>query len=157
MPNTKHSLPDNARFASIEILQQGLVDAIDLAAQTKQAHWTVSGPNFIALHELFDQLHTDVDGFSDLLAERIAILGGQPHGTIQSVERQSQLETYPTDIKAQAEHIEHLGSAFAKFGKALREAIGKASEIGDEVTADILTEVTRGIDKALWFIETHAH
>ncbi len=154
---TKNTLPDNTRLASIAVLQQSLVNAIDLAAQTKQAHWTVSGPNFIALHELFDQLHTDTDGFSDLLAERISMLGGQPQGTIQSVEHQSQLEAYPTDIRDQAQHIEHLSTAFAKFSDVLRSAISEASGFGDEVTADIFTEVTRGADKALWFIEAHAH
>ena len=155
MTKTKNTLPDNTRLSIITILQQSLIDAIDLGAQTKQAHWTVKGPSFIALHELFDQLHADVDGFADLLAERIVILGGQPQGTIESVESHSRLAIYPPDISSQDAHIEHLSSSFAKFSEALRGAISEASEIGDEVSADIFTEITRGADKALWLIEAH--
>ena len=53
---TRNDLPDNTRKAAIELLQKRLADVVDLSTQAKQAHWNVKGPNFIALHELFDSV-----------------------------------------------------------------------------------------------------
>jgi len=56
MFDTRNDLPANTRTKVIELLNARLADAIDLGAQTKHAHWNVKGPNFIALHELFDKV-----------------------------------------------------------------------------------------------------
>jgi starvation-inducible DNA-binding protein len=52
-------------------------------------------------------------------------------------------------------HVEALSSALAAFGKAARKGIDQANELGDLDTADLFTEVSRGIDKWLWFVEAH--
>ena len=52
-------------------------------------------------------------------------------------------------------HVEALSSALATFGKAARKAISEANDIGDLDTADLFTEISRGIDKWLWFVEAH--
>ncbi len=52
-------------------------------------------------------------------------------------------------------HVEALSSALAAFGKAARQAIDQANDLGDLDTADLFTEVSRGIDKWLWFVEAH--
>jgi starvation-inducible DNA-binding protein len=51
--------------------------------------------------------------------------------------------------------VEALSSALAAFGKSARKAIGEADDLGDLDTADLFTEVSRGIDKWLWFVEAH--
>ena len=91
MFETKNTLPDNTRKAMINVLQKRLSDTIDLAAQAKQAHWNVKGPNFIALHELFDGLHGELTAHTDLIAERLVALGGQAYGMIQDAARQTSL------------------------------------------------------------------
>lgn len=153
---TKHDLSANTRQAAIDVLQASLADAIDLGLQTKQAHWTVKGPHFIALHELFDQLYSTVTEHVDTIAERIAILGGAPRGTSQAVAGETTLAAYPLDIVNGSDHVEALSSAYARYGKAVRQAMADAGEIGDEDTVDLLTGVSRDIDKSLWFIEAHA-
>jgi starvation-inducible DNA-binding protein len=45
--------------------------------------------------------------------------------------------------------------ALAAFGRSARKAIDVANELGDLDTADIFTEISRGIDKWLWFVEAH--
>jgi starvation-inducible DNA-binding protein len=148
-------LANNIRKAAIDLLQARLADAVDLAAQCKQAHWNVKGPNFIALHELFDKIASDVAGYADLIAERIATLGAIAEGTAVVAAERSTLPQYPLCIAKGAEHIEALATALAGFGKVVRANIEQAAEIGDRDTADIFTEVSRGVDKNLWFVEAH--
>lgn len=157
MHPTKNRLDSAIRNQIIDLLQLRLADAVDLTTQTKQAHWNVKGPNFIALHELFDTLHTEMDDFTDTIAERLVALGGQAYGTAREAAKRSQLSEYPVNASTSAAHIDALSSAFAAFGDAVRKAIDTAAEIGDQDTSDVFTEVSRGVDKALWFIEAHAN
>ena len=69
--NTKIDIEKDTREKVIEILNQRLADASDLKSQAKQAHWNVKGMNFIALHELFDRVSTELDPHVDDIAERI--------------------------------------------------------------------------------------
>lgn len=74
MQKTHNTLPEEIRIQSVALLNKHLAAAIDLHAQMKQAHWNVRGPGFIAIHELFDRVSTEVENYSDLLAERAAPL-----------------------------------------------------------------------------------
>jgi hypothetical protein len=76
MNKTRNTLHETIRAQSVELLNKHLAAAIDLHAQTKQAHWNVRGPNFIAIHELFDRVSEQVETYSDMLAERAGGLGG---------------------------------------------------------------------------------
>jgi starvation-inducible DNA-binding protein len=152
---TKHDLPEKARAGLIEILNQHLAEAIDLQLQGKQAHWNVKGPNFIALHQLFDKVVDHAAEAADLMAERVVQLGGVAEGTVRNVAQASELEAYPVDIATGAEHVEALSAALATFGSRVREAIDETAKLGDAGTADIFTEVSRGTDKLLWFVEAH--
>jgi starvation-inducible DNA-binding protein len=155
MHKTKNSLSQNVRQQAIELLNQNLALAIDLKLQTKQAHWNVKGPSFIALHELFDQVATAAEAFSDLIAERVTSLGGTAEGTVPAVAQRSTLAAYPLKISAGKDHVEALSSALAAFGKSVRGAIDEATKFGDADTADIFTEVSRETDKQLWLVEAH--
>jgi starvation-inducible DNA-binding protein len=155
MAKTRNDLPDNTRKAMIATLNARLVDAIDLRLAIKQAHWNVKGPNFIALHELFDQIQARVDTNVDDIAERAVALGGNAHGTIQTVVGGSKLEAYPTDLNEQKAHVAAVADRLAAFGKLVREAIDAADEANDKDTADLFTGISRQVDKDLWFVEAH--
>ena len=155
MFKTKNDLPEHVRGKVIELLNAHLADAIDLQTQTKQAHWNVKGPNFIALHELFDKVNEEVEDYVDDLAERAVQLGGVAEGTARAVAKRSTLSEYPASAVDGRSHVEALSSALATFGKSVRKAIDKANELGDLDTADLFTEISRGIDKWLWFVEAH--
>lgn len=156
MHPTKNSLPDDKRRGLVALLQDRLYDAVDLTTQAKQAHWNVKGPSFIALHELFDSVHGELDGHSDMIAERLVILGGQAHGTARAAAAHSSLPEYPLDATAQDVHVEAFSSALAAFGAHLRDAIDAAEDLGDADTADLFTEISRAIDKSVWFVEAHS-
>jgi starvation-inducible DNA-binding protein len=152
---TKNDLPETTRTKMIELLNARLADAIDLQTQTKQAHWNVKGPHFFALHELFDKVSEDVEDYVDDLAERAVQLGGTALGTSRAVAKASSLPEYPLTITAGHDHVVALSTALAGFGKSIRAGIERADELKDKDTADLFTEVSRGVDKWLWFVEAH--
>ena len=155
MHNTKNDLPLETREKVIETLNSRLADAIDLKSQAKQAHWNVKGRNFIALHELFDQVSTEVETYVDTIAERVTILGGTALGTLRVAAQKSSLNDYPLEITDGESHVEALSTAMADFTKRVRVNIDEADKLGDMVTADLFTEVARGVDKLVWFVEAH--
>jgi len=156
MHKTKNDLPEKVRVQMITLLQERLAEALDLGSQAKQAHWNVKGPSFIALHELFDEVYEHVDDHVDTLAERIIQFGGVAEGTIRVAAKRSQLPEYPLTLINGKEHVEALSRSLAYFGETIRKAINQADEIGDKGTADIFTEISRSLDKDLWFVEAHA-
>ena len=155
MHRTKNDLSEKVRIQVAGLLQERLADAIDLVTHAKQAHWNVKGPSFIALHELFDKVYENAGEYADLIAERIMQLGGTATGTVREVAKQSQLPEYPLTIASGREHVEALSRSVAYFASVIRQGIDRADEIGDKDTADIFTEISRGADKDLWFIEAH--
>jgi starvation-inducible DNA-binding protein len=152
---TANDLPADTRETVVELLQCRLADAIDLQGNAKQAHWNVKGPNFIALHELFDQVYAAVTEFVDLIAERLVQLGGVAEGTVKVVADRSELPEYPSDITWWEDHVDEMTRSLGEFGKRARAAIDVAAEAGDQDTADLFTEVSRGVDKQLWFVSAH--
>ncbi|MDF3054119.1 MAG: Ferritin Dps family protein [Gammaproteobacteria bacterium] len=139
----------------INLLNQSLANAIALKLQAKQAHWNVKGPNFIALHELFDKVSGEVDGYADMLAERAVQLGGLAEGTLQHIGAANSLDLYPADTQDEQEHIKALSRSIFKFADGTRQLIKQAAEANDDVTADVCTEVTRGMDMLYWFVSAH--
>ena len=153
---TSHlDLSEHVRRTSIAMLQARLSDALDLEAQTKQAHWNVKGRNFIQLHEFFDSIHSHTEVFVDLLAERITTLGGVADGRVQTTAKSSQLYEYALETKDGGDHLKALAAALAEFGKLVRGDIDASAEGGDADTSDIFTEISRETDKQLWFVEAH--
>jgi starvation-inducible DNA-binding protein len=156
MYETENDLAQSRRSALIDLMNQRLADAVDLQTQMKQAHWNVKGPHFIGLHELFDQIDEAVEAYVDLIAERIVQLGGVAEGTARVAAARSRLEEYPLDIADGCAHVEAVAKALSTFGQEARNTIDEADGLGDADTADIFTEVSRGIDKWLWFVEAHS-
>jgi len=152
---TKNDLAEETRVEVITLLNQRLAESIDLQTQCKQAHWNVKGPAFIGLHKLFDDVNEDVEGYVDLIAERIVQLGGIAEGTVGAAEGRSSLPDYPLALSTGAEHVAALSDALAAFGRAARIGIEEMNELKDAGSADLLTEVSRGVDKWLWFVEAH--
>jgi len=152
---TKNDLAEATRVKVIELLNARLADCKDLETQTKQAHWNVKGPHFISLHLLFDNINEAVENYVDEIAERAVQLGGVAEGTARVVAKRSSLPEYPLHAADGHSHVEALSTALAAFGKSARQAIDQANELGDLDTADLFTEVSRGVDKWLWFVEAH--
>jgi starvation-inducible DNA-binding protein len=152
---TKNDLPESTRVEVASLFNAWLADAIDLQAQCKQAHWNVKGPDFIALHTLFDQVSEAAEGYIDLIAERIVQLGGIAEGTISTAAARTRLPDYPLRVVHAQTHIAALSDALAAFGHEVRVGIAEMADLEDAGSADLLTGVSRDVDKWLWFVEAH--
>jgi starvation-inducible DNA-binding protein len=155
MYETENDISSERRLELILLLNQRLADAVDLQMQLKQAHWNVKGPHFIGLHELFDDIDEAVESYVDLIAERIVQLGGIAEGTVRVSAERSRLEEYPLVIADGMAHVEAVAKALSTFGRETRASIDETASLGDADAADIFTEISRGVDKYLWFVEAH--
>jgi len=156
MYETENDIPKSTRAELNALINQRLADVIDLQLQLKQAHWNVKGPHFIGLHELFDKIAEEVEAYVDEIAERVVQLGGIAQGTVRVAAARSRLEEYPLTIADGAAHVEAVAKGLSTFGREARISIDEANALDDADTADLFTEVSRGIDKWLWFVEAHS-
>ena len=147
-------LPEEQQAKLIELLNRRLADTIDLQLQSRQAYWNVKGPHFMALRELFDKVTEGVEEYTNLIAEHIVQLGGMAEGTAQAVARRTSLDEYRLATADGQGYIDALSTTLTAFGKHARYASEQATLLQDTDTADIFTEIARGIDKLLWFVET---
>lgn len=152
---TRIDLSTEVRSQVAEILNQSLAATLDLKTQTKQAHWNVKGMDFYQLHELFDEMAGELEEYVDMVAERVTALGGTAMGTARVAASESILPEYPFDAITGEEHVTALAERFSAYAKHVREAIDTTDDLGDADTADLYTEISRTIDKRLWFLEAH--
>lgn len=152
---TKHDLPEASRAELVDLLNQHIADLADLHSQTKQAHWNVKGMEFFTLHKLFDQLADGLLAFVDMNAERVTALGGDAMGTVRMAADNTRLDEFPNDLTDGRGFVEALVDRYSTYGAFVRDSIPVAEDLGDMDTADLFTEVSREIDKNLYFLEAH--
>ncbi|MBX6421403.1 MAG: DNA starvation/stationary phase protection protein Dps [Nevskia sp.] len=152
---TQIDLPAQARSQAVALLNQQLADTLDLFTQVKQAHWNVKGMHFIALHELFDRLAEEAEGYTDDLAERATALGGVAQGTARVAAKVSRLPEIAIEGLDGKAAVKALAERYAALAASTRAAIEAANRLGDASTADLFTEISRGLDKSLWLLEAH--
>jgi len=152
---TRVDLSQETRIQVVKVLTRTLASTLDLKTQVKQAHWNVKGSDFYALHELFDSMAGELEEFVDLVAERITALGAVAQGTARMAAAASFLPEYPLDVVDGIAHVTALAERFAQYGEHVRSGIDQSDVAGDKDTADLYTEISRTIDKRLWFLEAH--
>ncbi len=152
---TRIDIPQCTRVPMVDLLNQQLADTFDLYSQVKQAHWNVKGMNFMSLHVLFDDLAANFDRYADDIAERATALGGLAKGTARMAAENSQMEELPSEMTDGKEFVIAMADRFAAYGASSRAAIKRAEDENDAVTADLFTEITREVNKSLYFLESH--
>lgn len=154
---TRNNMADETRQSVVEILTAQLADMLDLHSHIKHAHWNVKGVHFRSLHLLFDEAAENLEEYIDTVAERITALGGYAPGTLRMGAAASRLPEYPADAIEGMDHVEALSERYGILGKSTRDGIDSTDELGDAGTSDMLTDVSRDLDKYLWFIESFAN
>ncbi|GAB7095385.1 DNA starvation/stationary phase protection protein Dps [Halolamina litorea] len=153
--STRNDIEPEVREEVARALNQALADTTDLQTQAKHAHWNVKGMQFRELHLLFDEQAELLAEQADILAERLTALGGTAHGTARQAAANSQLGEFPPDTTEGSECVVALADRFAAHAANMRAWIDTTAAIGDADTSDMFTELSREIDKQLWFLEAH--
>ncbi len=153
--STRIDIPSENRTELIAFLNLSLALTLDLKTQVKQAHWNVKGMNFYQLHQLFDEMATQLDDYVDLIAERVTTIGGMAMGTVRVAAETSTLPEFPFEIIDGKDHVIAIADRIAPYAKIVREMIDQTSDLEDADTADLFTEISRTMDKYLWFLEAH--
>lgn len=149
------ALPEDVKVALVETLNIALATTNDLHSQVKQAHWNIKGPQFFARHELFDAMAGRLRGFADVIAERATTMGGYASGTTRLSAEHSKLPEYELRAVDGKQHIKALVDRFSDYAAFVREALREAAEKGDPATEDVYTEILRGAELDMWFLESH--
>ena len=155
MFETRIDIPKDNRTKLVDLLNARLADVTDLYTQAKQAHWNVKGSDFYQLHELYDELAAGLLPFADQIAERATALGGEALGTVRMAASSSSLKEFPRDSYGSMDSVDALADRYAMFALKLRESADEAEQLEDMDTNDLLIEVSREVDKQLWFLEAH--
>lgn len=156
MYQTRNDIPEATRAKTADLLNGTLAAALDIWTQTKQAHWNVKGKDFYQLHLLFDDIAGVLYEHIDLIAERVTALGGVAHGTARQSAAKTFLPDYPdTENMNEEAHLNAVAERLAAYGKHLREGIAKTSEWNEQDSNDLYIEISREVDKKLWFVEAH--
>jgi starvation-inducible DNA-binding protein len=149
-----YPLTQQNREAAIAELQPELTELIDLALQTKQAHWNVSGALYLPLHEQFDHQVEKYYEFSDRVAERILSLGYSADGRPQTIVRSSPLGVYPQGYVGDEQAIKLEIDRLTKITKNTSQRIERLSKI-DPVGENLLQDIGYTLERHLWQMRIH--
>jgi starvation-inducible DNA-binding protein len=144
----------------IEQLQFALSALNDWALTLKHAHWNVTGPSFIAVHEMLDPQIDKVREAADTIGERIATLGGSPDGRSERIAKDFaktdfNLGNYPIDGQAGTqEHLQALDQAATPLILGLRDAIEKIDSL-DLISSNIVQDIVQDLEFDQWFYRSH--
>lgn len=152
MYKSPNRLPEEARQRISESLNQRLADGIDLFSQIKVAHWNIKGPQFPALHPLFETFAVGLADFNDQIAERAVTLGAKAYGTARHVAKVSKLPDYNQETTRDLDHVRLLSERFELFLDGLRESRTVGEKAGDTDTVDMLTGMISAFEKHSWFL-----
>lgn len=152
---TRIDLPPEIRADVITLLNQTLAYTMDLRSHVKHACWNVKGKDFLPLQALLTTIAAALDGYADVVAERIAALGGGVMGTARMAVTLSQLPEYPYALVKGSDHVGALVERFAHYAAVVRGGITSAADVEDAGSAAVYTDISRGVDKQLWILEAH--
>jgi starvation-inducible DNA-binding protein len=155
MFNTRNDLDQEIREQVVDLLNAQLADTMDMYTIAKQAHWNVKGTHFFMLHELYDVIADGLLPYVDMIAERATALGGLAKGTVRMAADSTRLDPYPLEVVRDLETVEVVANCLAKLAASTRDAADKAEELEDMDTNDLMIEISRDLDKWLWFLEAH--
>lgn len=112
-----------------------------MAVEAKYHHWNFRGPEFFYMHEKYDDLHSDLNSYADLIAERI-----RAENSVNFIEMDVALVA-PAMAMSHNDCVTNTAIDLNDLTQDLSVAILNER---DAATQDTLVEIQRGVDKWLW-------
>ena len=132
-----------------------LADSYLLMGKTQACHWNVTGPNFIAVHEMLDPEVEAVLAQADETAERIATLGGTPDGRADAIVRNRTWKSFDAEGRVGTEeYLKALIEYYDAFIADDRKAIAELDEL-DVISSNIIQDHVQELEKFQWFMRSH--
>jgi starvation-inducible DNA-binding protein len=145
---------DEERRKSVKALQQLTVDLLALHNMYKEAHWDLTGPLFLPLHEYYERQADFYLQQADLFAERVLQLGSSVDGRYSTISRTTKLAEMPDGYLTDDHSIKLLLDRVAVLQKEVYELIGETERI-DAPTSNKLQDLAHSVDKDLWQLRAH--
>jgi starvation-inducible DNA-binding protein len=152
MYKSPSQLSEDVRTQIEQTLNARLADGLDLHSQIKVAHWNIKGPQFAALHPLFETFAVSLAAHNDAIAERAVTLGGRAYGTARHVASNSKLPEYPQETTRDMDHVRLLAERIEKYLEGTRNSRVLGEKLGDTDTVDLLTGIISEFEKHAWFL-----
>jgi len=150
------ALAENVCKASVENLNQVLVDTITLRDMYKKHHWQVAGATFYQIHLLYDKHYKEQSELVDMLAERIQTLGGISIAMAHDVAETTMIPRLPRGRQEVPVQLSRLLHAHEVILLESRTMAKQAAGAGDEGTNDLLvSDVIRTHELQVWFLAEH--
>lgn len=152
---TVPGLDEAASEKAVAILQNRLSQEQEAALVLKHAHWNVTGPNFIAVHEMLDPQVEVVLAQADETAERIATLGGSPDGRPEAIVRNRTWKDF--DLAGRGSTTDYINALIEYYDAFIaddRKAIAELDEL-DLVSSNIVQDHVQELEKFQWFLRSH--
>lgn len=130
-----------------------LADSYTLYLKTHNFHWNVTGPQFKALHELFEEHYTELAAAIDEIAERIRALGFRAPGSFKKFSELSSIEE-SDDVPSADEMVRQLVIGQEAVVRTARKVLPVAGEADDEPTVDLLTQRMHTHEKNAWMLRS---
>ncbi len=136
---------------TVDALSRLLADSYTLYLKTQNFHWNVTGPQFVALHTLFEQQYTELSTAVDEIAERIRALGARAPGSYTEFGKLATVKEASGEPSAE-EMIQQLRDDNATLAKTANELLSTAGHAGDDVSADLGTQRQTIHEKSAWML-----
>ena len=137
----------------IEDLRSVLADSYSLFLKTQNYHWNVTGPNFQALHSMFERQYNDLFTAIDVIAERIRALGEKAPGSYSSFTKITNIKEGNINNNATT-MVKELAEDQEVIVNTLNKTLKSAQTVGDEVTADIMISRIEAHQKNAWMLNS---
>ncbi len=150
------ALPEKARASSCRLLNDILADTMVLYNLYKKHHWLVAGPTFYQLHLLFDKHAEEQNELTDLIAERVQMLGGIAVGDPRHAAELTTIERPPDGAEEVGVMIDRTLRAHETILRKVRAGIKTTEESEDWGSNDLLMgDVLRQHEQQVWFLAEH--
>ncbi|MCC5015510.1 MULTISPECIES: Dps family protein [unclassified Legionella] len=128
-----------------------MADTYALYLKTQNYHWHVTGPQFKALHELFEMQYLQLAEAADQVAERIRIIGHKAPATFKEFEQLKKIKDGDSSLDAN-QMVTELANDHDTLVKDLNQAMTLAQENNDEGTANLLSNRIEEHEKSRWML-----
>jgi starvation-inducible DNA-binding protein len=145
----------NSKTVIAEKLGTVLASSYMLQLKTQNFHWNVTGPNFGALHVLFENQYNEIFAAVDEVAERIRALDAVTPGSFAEFAKLSEIKEAPTKPPGDKAMIKALADDNETLSKLCTDVGSFADDAGDTATGDLMNGRIAAHDKAAWMLRAH--